>query len=103
MRSADAAHMTSRPRRIAVVNDACTGCEVCLDFCPVECIDDVPASEPVTPPIQIRVEECIGCEICARVCEELDLNAIEMVRLDEFQRRLALCVGPPAPAASPLA
>lgn len=94
MRSAAASPMTSRPRRIAVVGSACTGCEVCLDFCPVECIDDVPASEPVRSPIQIRVEECIGCEICARVCEELDLNAIEMVPVERLQGGPASSVAP---------
>lgn len=95
MRSADASHKASRPRRIAVVSSACTGCEVCVDFCPVDCIDDAPPAEYAgasIPPIQIQVEECIGCQVCAKVCEELSLNAIEMVPVDEFERRFGLRV-----------
>jgi len=85
----------SRPRLIAVVNPSCTGCEVCVDFCPVDCIDDAPPvefAEANIPPIQIQVEECIGCQVCAKVCEELALNAIEMVSVDEFEGRFGLCV-----------
>ncbi|MGH7480253.1 MAG: 4Fe-4S binding protein, partial [Candidatus Methylomirabilales bacterium] len=31
-----------RPRLMAIVNDACTGCEACIPFCPVDCIDHEP-------------------------------------------------------------
>ncbi len=92
----DSAGKKRRPILIAVVNPSCTGCEVCVDFCPVDCIDDL-------PPIRIRVEECIGCQVCAKVCDELTWNAIEMLPVDEFERRFGLCAGPPAPAASPVA
>lgn len=82
-----------RPILIAVVNPSCTGCEVCVDFCPVDCIDDAPPVEfpgASIPPIQIQVEECIGCQVCAKVCEELSLNAIEMVPIDEFEGRFGI-------------
>jgi Pyruvate/2-oxoacid:ferredoxin oxidoreductase delta subunit len=77
---------SNRPRLIAVVRESCTGCEVCVDFCPVDCIDDVPHveyPEELTAPIRIREEECIGCQVCAKVCEDLDRNAIEMVAIDD--------------------
>jgi Pyruvate/2-oxoacid:ferredoxin oxidoreductase delta subunit len=80
----------SRPMLIAVVNPSCTGCEVCVDFCPVDCIDDPGSAEHaggMTPPIMIREEECIGCQVCAKVCDELTWNAIEMVPVEEFERR----------------
>jgi Pyruvate/2-oxoacid:ferredoxin oxidoreductase delta subunit len=79
-----------RPMLIAVVNPSCTGCEVCVDFCPVDCIDDPASVEhagAMTPPIMIREEECIGCQVCAKVCDELTWNAIEMVPAEEFERR----------------
>jgi Pyruvate/2-oxoacid:ferredoxin oxidoreductase delta subunit len=82
-----------RPILIAVVNPSCTGCEVCVDFCPVDCIEDAPPVEfsgGNIPPIQIQVEECIGCQVCAKVCEELSLNAIEMVPVDEFEGRFGI-------------
>jgi len=79
-----------RPRLMAVINEACTGCEACIDFCPVDCIDHVPPLEytgHVIPPVRIRWHECIGCLICAKVCEHLAWNAIDMVAIDEFERQ----------------
>jgi Pyruvate/2-oxoacid:ferredoxin oxidoreductase delta subunit len=90
----DSAAKKRRARLIAVVNPSCTGCEVCVDFCPVDCIDDLPPIGRVgdmIPSIRIRVEECIGCQVCAKVCDELTWNAIEMVPVDEFERRYGLC------------
>ena len=89
---------TERPHRvalIAVVNESCTGCETCIDFCPVDCIDDTSSAVRAgtsAPPVRIGVEECIGCQVCAKVCEELDWNAIEMVSADEFERRFGIRV-----------
>lgn len=84
----------SRPRLVAVVNPSCTGCEVCVDFCPVDCIDDQPPMDVggMIPSISIRVEECIGCQVCAKVCDELNWKAIEMVSVDEFERRSGIHV-----------
>lgn len=79
-----------RPRLMAVVNESCTGCEACIDFCPVDCIDHVPSPEytgAVIPPVRIRYHECIGCQVCAKVCEHLAWNAIDMLAIDEFERR----------------
>src|SRR5574337_248963 len=84
-----------RVRLIAVINPSCTGCEVCVDFCPVDCIDDVPSADPcgdMRSRIRIREPECIGCQVCAKVCEELDWNAIDMVPVDEFERRFGVGV-----------
>jgi len=77
-------HVTNgiaRPRLVAVVEDDCTGCNTCVDYCLVDCIE--PASRtpsPLSPVlISIRVEECIGCSVCVKVCEELAVNAIRLV------------------------
>jgi Pyruvate/2-oxoacid:ferredoxin oxidoreductase delta subunit len=96
----------SRPRLIAVVHPSCTGCEVCVDFCPVDCIDGLPPGErsgEMIPSIRIREEECIGCQICAKVCDELTWNAIEMVPVDEFERRSGLRGGAATAATSTVA
>jgi len=71
---------------------------VCVDFCPVDCIDDSPPDHEageMAPPIRIREPECIGCQVCAKVCEELDWNAIEMVPVDEFERRFGIRISDP--------
>ncbi len=90
-RNSGSGEAPGRVQLVAVVNAACTGCETCVDFCPVDCIDEAPSSGAA--PVRIEIEECIGCQVCAKVCEELDWHAIEMVAVDEFARRFGVCPG----------
>ena len=77
-----------RPKRMAVVDeDSCTGCQVCIPFCPVDCIELVPQDKYniVMPPVQIRFNECIGCALCEKACRTLTWDAIVMLPTDEFE------------------
>ena len=77
-----------RPKLMAVVDeDACTGCQVCIPFCPVDCIEPVASDkyEIPIPPVQIRFNECIGCQVCAVVCTKLTWDAIRMIPTKEFE------------------
>tara|TARA_B100000700_G_C14295671_1_gene512485 strand:- start:151 stop:480 length:330 start_codon:yes stop_codon:yes gene_type:complete len=80
---------TSRPKLIALVDeDNCTGCEACVPFCPVDCIEHVPKgkyTESPIQPVQVRFNECTGCQVCARVCDKLTWNAIRMIPTDDFE------------------
>src|SRR5215211_1796536 len=67
------------PKELAVVRaDNCTGCEACIEVCPVDCIYKVPGEE--LPSLQsfvdIDLERCIGCSLCERWCP---WDAIDMV------------------------
>ena len=67
------------PPELAVVNaDNCTGCEACIEVCPVDCIYKVPGEDQ--PSLQsfmdIDLERCIGCKLCERWCP---WDAIDMV------------------------
>ena len=78
-----------RPKTVAVVMEGhCTGCEVCVPFCPVDCIELQPKSaypdRPI-PPVQIRFDECIGCQICVRACTKLTWDAIRMVPTEKIE------------------
>ncbi len=67
-----------KPRMVAVIGDECTGCQSCVEYCLVDCME--PASPTAdASPIEIREDECIGCSVCAMVCEELAVNAIRLV------------------------
>ena len=74
-----------RPRLVAVVQDDCTGCNTCVDYCLVDCIEPAPPGvSPQSPAqIHIREDECIGCFLCAKVCEELTVNAIHLLPMEE--------------------
>jgi electron transport complex protein RnfB len=79
-----------KPKLVAVVDeDNCTGCQACVPFCPVDCIEPVPKEKhniPI-PPVQIRFNECIGCSVCARVCTNMTWDAIEMLAVNEFENK----------------
>jgi electron transport complex protein RnfB len=79
-----------RPKQLAqVLEPNCTGCEVCIPFCPVDCIEVAAAEDypdRTIPPVLIRYDECIGCVICVRVCDKLAWDAIVMRPTEEIER-----------------
>jgi electron transport complex protein RnfB len=60
------------PKALALIDqDGCTGCEVCLYFCPVAgCISKTvgPAVSEPNGVCEVVPELCIGCELCVKVC-----------------------------------
>ncbi len=83
------------PKELAVVNaDSCTGCEACIEVCPVDCIYKVPGQDQ--PSLQyfvdIDLERCIGCALCERWCP---WDAIAMVPSTQVVEAVADKAGPP--------
>jgi len=83
------------PKALAVVRaDNCTGCEACIEVCPVDCIYKVPGEE--LPGLQsfvdIDLERCIGCDLCAKWCP---WDAIDMVPPTQIADAVANKGGPP--------
>ena len=61
------------PKLLAVVHQSgCTGCEICIQGCPVDSIELVPGPHPENPQFQQTVEidlaRCIGCQNCTTDC-----------------------------------
>ncbi|MCA1554220.1 MAG: 4Fe-4S binding protein [Chloroflexi bacterium] len=57
------------PKNLAVVDqNGCTGCEVCIVFCPADCINWAPIGNGVNPVVEVDYDRCIGCTLCAQYC-----------------------------------
>lgn len=71
------------PRLLAVINQAgCTGCEACIIFCPVDCIEIVPGVgiAQFQQVVEVDIERCIGCALCSKNCP---WDTIPMFNYDE--------------------
>ena len=83
------------PKTLAVIYaDNCTGCEACIEVCPVDCIYKVPGEEH--PSLQtwcdVDLDRCIGCKHCAEVCP---WDAIDMIDTLMAAQTVAVKGGPP--------
>jgi Na+-translocating ferredoxin:NAD+ oxidoreductase subunit B len=96
------------PKELAVINaDNCTGCEACLEVCPVDCISKIQQYNHLgmlQSWCQIDLERCVGCEVCVRLprkkTDPYDLtvcpwDAIEMVPTEEVAVAVSQIGGPP--------
>ena len=95
------------PKQLAVIDaDKCTGCEACMEICPVDCIEKIeqyPAQPGLQAWCEVDWDRCIGCRLCIRVpgkkSESYELQvcpweAIEMARPDELVEAVDRMGGP---------
>ena len=98
------------PKLLAIINaDNCTGCESCLEVCPVDCIELKKLDRDVMLNgtqqwCEIDVERCVGCEVCVHIPGkksnpyELTVcpwDAIELVPTENAAQVMAQVGGPP--------
>ena len=78
-----------RPKELAVINqEGCTGCEVCLEFCPVDCIYVVagPDYDVHKKVVEIDLDICIGCKLCVKYCPWETIEMIDSNSAGEFAK-----------------
>jgi Pyruvate/2-oxoacid:ferredoxin oxidoreductase delta subunit len=91
-----------RPREVAFMDvNLCFPCGKCPEFCPVQCIESLPAGTLPgrgVQPVQDRFQECIGCYICVEVCALLtDYDAVRMYDVDLVEQLLEVKIGAKKP------
>ena len=75
------------PKLLAVIDQSgCTGCEACVQFCPVDCIELVPGPQfpDMHKMVEVDLDRCIGCKMCAKYCP---WDTIHMVGKDEAEEK----------------
>jgi formate hydrogenlyase subunit 6/NADH:ubiquinone oxidoreductase subunit I len=82
-----------KAKLLAVVHmEGCTGCDVCVEFCPVDCIYHIPGPEhiiqsnphaAVNGVVMIDENVCIGCKLCAKYCPWETIEMIDSDLLEE--------------------
>ena len=78
------------PKQVAVINqNGCTGCEACIQFCPVDCIEIAPGPDfaDFQKLVEVDQSRCIGCQLCAKNCPWDTIPMINIEQSEEFARQ----------------
>jgi len=68
------------PKKMAVVDQVqCTGCQACVQFCPVDCIELTPGERfpDMNQLVEIDLDRCIGCKKCVDPCPWDTIHMVE--------------------------
>jgi Pyruvate/2-oxoacid:ferredoxin oxidoreductase delta subunit len=77
-----------KPRPVAWIDwQGCSGCGVCVAFCPVNCMHFADSPQSITTGhaqiVKVMYSNCTGCTICEKVCP---WDSIEMVQKETLAK-----------------
>ena len=67
--------------RVVIHEDVCKGCQLCVKFCPRECIamtTNRMSTRGITFAEVVNQPACIGCRSCATVCPDAAIEVFEV-------------------------
>jgi 2-oxoglutarate ferredoxin oxidoreductase subunit delta len=69
-------HDTGIQGMIEINEELCKGCDICIDFCPLEvlAVSATINRRGYYPPQVVNEEKCIGCRLCELVCPEFAIT-----------------------------
>ncbi|MFO7677654.1 MAG: 4Fe-4S binding protein [Thermoplasmatota archaeon] len=64
---------------IEIKDDWCKGCNICIDKCPVNALEesDKLNKKGIRPPRLKEENECNFCRLCELICPDLAINVIQ--------------------------
>jgi 2-oxoglutarate ferredoxin oxidoreductase subunit delta len=77
---------------IEVKEDWCKGCNICIDRCPVDALEesDKLNKKGIRPPKLKKVNKCNYCRYCELICPDLALTVIEDKDVKKIEKKILL-------------
>ena len=67
--------------RVAIREDICKGCQLCIEFCPKDCLaltTDRMNAKGILFSEMVNPDACIGCRACSTVCPDAAIEVFEV-------------------------
>ena len=80
---------------IEVNDDWCKGCNICIERCPVEALEqsDKLNKRGVRPPKLKQVNECNDCRLCELLCPDMAIMVVPGKKKKQLKKSLLRPVG----------
>ena len=77
---------------IEVKDDWCKGCNICIERCPVDALEesDKLNKKGIRPPKLKKENKCNFCRYCELICPDLALTVIEDKDVKKIEKKILL-------------